>query len=52
MYLWRKKEILIYVVDDFNTKCVECGACYQFCDDGAICFKYPAGGIGILNEQG
>ena len=52
MNLWRKKENLIYIVDDYQSKCLECGACYQVCDPGAISFQYPAGGTGIVIEKG
>lgn len=52
MNLWRKKENRIYIVDDYQTKCLECGACYQVCDPGAISFRYPAGGTGIVYEKG
>ena len=52
MNLWWKKENAIYIVDDYQTKCLECGGCYQVCDPGAINFKYPAGGTGIVYEQG
>ena len=52
MNLWRKKENTIFIVEDYQTKCLECGACYQVCDPNAISFKYPAGGTGIVYEQG
>lgn len=52
MNLWRKKEGKIYIVDDYQSKCLECAACYQVCDAGAIKFQYPTGGTGIVIEKG
>ena len=52
MNLWRKKEGKIYIVDDYQSKCLECAACFQVCDAGAISFNYPAGGTGIVIEKG
>jgi len=50
--LWKKKEDAIYIVDDYQTKCLECAACYQVCDPDAISFHYPAGGTGVVYEKG
>ncbi len=50
--LWKKKGSKIYLVDDYQTKCLECAACYQVCDANAIKFQYPVGGTGIVIEQG
>ncbi|MFX0080632.1 MAG: 4Fe-4S dicluster domain-containing protein [Candidatus Hodarchaeota archaeon] len=52
MSLWRKKEGKIYIVEDYRSKCLECAACFQVCDAGAIMFRYPAGGTGIVIEKG
>ena len=52
MNLWRKKDGIIQIVDDYQSKCLECAACYQVCDSGAIQFQYPAGGTGIVIEKG
>ncbi|MFX1571750.1 MAG: 4Fe-4S dicluster domain-containing protein [Promethearchaeota archaeon] len=52
MNLWRKKDGIIHIVDDYQSKCLECAACYQVCDSGAIQFQYPAGGTGIVIEKG
>ncbi|MBA7682978.1 hypothetical protein ES703_91334 [subsurface metagenome] len=52
MNLWRKKEGKIYFAEDYQSKCLECAACFQVCDAGAIMFKYPAGGTGIVIEKG
>ena len=52
MNLWRKKDDTIYIVDDYQSKCLECASCYQVCDSGAIYFQYPKGGTGIVIEKG
>ncbi|MFX0029537.1 MAG: 4Fe-4S dicluster domain-containing protein [Candidatus Hermodarchaeota archaeon] len=52
MSLWRRKEGKIYLMDDYQSKCLECAACFQVCDAGAIQFTYPAGGTGIVIEKG
>jgi len=52
MNLWRKKEGKIYIIDKYQSECLECAACYQVCDAGAIKFQYPKGGTGIVIEKG
>jgi len=52
MSLWRKKEDTIYLIDDYQSKCLECAACFQVCDAGAIEFNYPRGGTGIIIQKG
>ncbi len=52
MSLWRKKEGKVYLAEDYQSKCLECAACFQVCDPGAIMFKYPVGGTGIVIEKG
>ena len=52
MNLWRKKEGKINIVEDYQSKCLECAACYQVCDARAIKFQYPNGGTGIVIEKG
>ena len=52
MNLWRKKDDKIYIIDDYQSKCQECAACYQVCNAGAINFQYPAGGTGVVYEKG
>ena len=52
MNLWRKKEGKIYIVDDYQSNCLECAACFQVCDAGAIKFRYPRGGTGIIIQKG
>jgi len=52
MNLWKKKDGVVYIAEDYKSKCLECASCYQVCDAGAINFQYPAGGTGIVIEQG
>ncbi len=50
--LWKKREGKVYIADDYREKCLECGSCYMVCEPGAISFEYPAGGTGVVYEQG
>jgi ferredoxin-like protein FixX len=50
--LWYKKDNKIYLAEDYQSKCLECAACYQVCETGAIKFQYPAGGTGVIYERG
>lgn len=52
MNLWKMEEGIAYLVDDYQSKCLECGSCYQVCESDAIKFRYPAGGTGIIYKQG
>ena len=52
MNLWKKREDTVYIVDDYASQCLECGACFQVCESDAIEFRFPAGGTGIVYEQG
>ena len=52
MNLWKKKDKTVYIVDDYQEKCIECGSCYQVCEAEAITFQYPAGGTGIVYLKG
>jgi ferredoxin-like protein FixX len=52
MNLWRRDNGRIYIVENYQSKCVECAACFQVCEAGAITFKYPAGGTGLVIEKG
>ena len=52
MNLWKMKDGLAYIVDDYQSKCLECAGCYQVCDADAIMFQYPAGGTGVVYKQG
>lgn len=50
--LWHKKENAVYISHDYREKCLECAACYQVCEAGAISFQYPRGGTGIIYKRG
>ena len=50
--LWGIKEGIALIRDDYKEKCLECGSCGQVCAPGAIDFSYPAGGTGVVYEQG
>jgi len=52
MNLWKKKDDKVYIVEDYPTNCLECGACAQICESDAIDFRFPAGGTGLVIEQG
>ncbi|MFX0031278.1 MAG: 4Fe-4S dicluster domain-containing protein [Promethearchaeota archaeon] len=50
--LWHKSDNRIYISEDYKKKCLECAACYQVCETGAIYFQYPRGGTGIVYKRG
>ena len=50
--LWKIKEGVAYIVENYKEKCLECGSCAQVCEPEAIKFTYPAGGTGIVYEYG
>jgi len=52
MNLWKRRGDTVCLADDYASKCVECAACYQVCEAGAITFRYPAGGTGIVCRKG
>ncbi len=52
MNLWKKRGKTVHLVDDYASQCVECGACYQVCESGAIEFRFPPGGTGIVCKRG
>jgi ferredoxin-like protein FixX len=52
MNLWKRRGNAVSIVDDYASKCVECAACFQVCEAGAIKFHYPAGGTGIVCRRG
>ena len=52
MNLWRLRDGVAHLAEDYQEKCVECAACYSVCDPDAISFQYPKGGTGIIFEQG
>jgi len=50
--LWKMKEGVAFIIDEYKEKCLECGSCAQVCESEAITFKYPSGGTGIVYEHG
>ena len=36
----------------YRELCLECAACYATCEQGAIDFRYPDGGSGIVIKHG
>ncbi len=52
MHLFRMREEVAQLVEDYARRCVECGACYQVCDDDAIRFRMPKGGTGVVVAWG
>ena len=52
MNLWKLSKNTVYIIDDYASQCMECGACSQVCESDAIEFRYPAGGTGIVYEKG
>jgi ferredoxin like protein len=52
MNLWRIRGGVASLVEGYEKKCLECGACYQSCETDAISFHYPAGGTGIIYKNG
>lgn len=52
MVLFRMRERVALLVDDYAERCVECSACFQVCKDDAIRFRVPRGGAGIVVRWG
>ncbi len=52
MNLWKKRDGTVYIVEDYTSECLECGACAQVCESDAIEFRFPAGGTGVVIKQG
>lgn len=52
MNLWRLRDGVASLVENYQEKCLECAACYSVCEPDAINFQYPAGGTGVVYEQG
>lgn len=52
MFLWKLVDRKAELAEDYEEKCLECGACWQVCDAGAIAFDFPAGGKGIIVKYG
>jgi NAD-dependent dihydropyrimidine dehydrogenase PreA subunit len=52
MFLWKLEHKKARLSPDYREKCLECGACWQVCECGAISFDFPAGGEGIVVKYG
>lgn len=50
--VWQLKKKKAFISTDYQDKCVECGSCWLACSTGAIEFRYPDGGSGIVWEYG
>lgn len=52
VFLWKLEKKQGKLVADYKEKCLECGACWQVCEPGAISFDFPPGGEGIVVKYG
>jgi len=52
VFAWKMKAGKAFLVDDYRSVCVECGACWQACAQGAINFDFPSGGEGVKVKYG
>lgn len=52
MFLWKLESKKGKLADEYKEKCLECGACWQVCESGAISFEFPEGGKGIVVKYG
>jgi len=52
MFLWKLEGKKASLAEDYEEKCLECGACWQVCECGAISFDFPGGGKGIVVKYG
>lgn len=50
--LWAVKQGKAKLAVRYQELCLECGACEEVCEPGAIDFSYPAGGTGVVIEYG
>jgi len=50
--LWGLRDGRAVVAPDHPARCLECAACYQVCERGAIRFRFPPGGTGVVYERG
>lgn len=52
MFLWKLEGGKAKVAECYEASCLECGACWQVCESGAIAFDFPEGGKGIIVKFG
>ena len=50
--LWAVKASRAKLAVRYQELCLECGACWEVCEPGAIDFSYPKGGTGVVIEFG
>lgn len=50
--LWRMRGGVAVLAPGFQSACLECAACWQVCEAGAIAFRFPPGGTGIAYRNG
>ncbi len=50
--LWAVKQGKAKLAVRYQELCLECGACEEVCEPGAIDFSYPVGGTGVIIEYG
>lgn len=50
--LWAVKARRAKLAVHYQQLCLECGACAEVCEPGAIEFSYPKGGTGVVIEFG
>lgn len=52
MLLWKLESGKAKLSREYAAECLECGACWQVCEPGAISFDFPDGGQGIIVKYG
>jgi|GEM_PF-475645 ferredoxin len=50
--LWTVKAGRAKLAARYQELCLECGACWEICEQEAIDFSYPRGGTGVVIEYG
>jgi len=50
--LWYIEKGKAKIRDSYKELCLECASCWQVCDYGAVEFRYPKGGTGVIFERG
>lgn len=50
--LWSVKSGRAKLAARYREFCLECGACWEICEQEAIDFTYPRGGTGVVIEYG